>query len=185
VLYPRSHRHEFGTEMVQLFADRYRDERPTSDIFRFARFWGGMVGDIVKTALAERTESAMSSFKQSWWKWAIGLFGVLQGVFLFEASLGLISGDADVGLTFGVRVAEFAVPLVTVLGVFLGLRMLNERPRAASVLLTIGLLPVALAGAVFFWFPPMWLVSVFGIFLIVKVFMETGRITRSTAVAPA
>ena len=47
--YPKSHRLEYGTDMVQLFADRYRDERPTGDLFRFVRFWGGMVGDLLKT----------------------------------------------------------------------------------------------------------------------------------------
>ena len=184
VLYPKSHRAEYGPDMVQLFADRYRDERPTGDFFRFVRFWGGMVGDIFRTALAERTESVVSSFKLNWWKWAIGLFAALQGVFLAEASARLVTGDDDLGLSWGLRVLEFTVPLVTVIGLVSGLRLLTKRPRVASILLTVGLSPVILSGPLFFWFPPMWLVSLLGIYLTVKVFMETGRITRASA-APA
>jgi hypothetical protein len=166
--------------MVQLFADRYRDERPSGDFFRFMRFWGGMVGDILRTALAERTESAMSSFKQNWWKWAIGVFAVLQGVFVVEGGLALFLKDDSIGTSLSsTRVPEFLIPLATMTCLLVGLRILGERPRTAAALLTVGLLPVALFGFIFFWFPPMYLVSVVGIYLIVRVFMETGRITRA------
>jgi len=177
-LYPKAHRVEYGPDMVQLFADRYRDERPSGDVFRFARFWGGMFGDLVKTALAERTESVVSSFKQNWWKWAIGMFAAFQAVFAVEWAIGIF---VDSDRATSVLIAEAVVPIVGVTTLIVGLRLLNSKPKAAAILLTIGLLPVALAGALFFWFPPMWLVSVLGIYLIVKVFMETGRITRASA----
>ena len=47
-------------------------------------------------------------------------------------------------------------------------------------MLAVGLLPVALAGVVFFWFPPMWVVSLIGLYLIYRVFAEAGRLTRAT-----
>jgi hypothetical protein len=177
-LYPKAYRVEYGPDMVQLFADRHRDERPTGDLFRFARFWGGMFGDLLKTALTERTGSVVSSFKQNWWKWAIGVFAAFQGVFAVEWAIGIFV-DSDRAVP--VLIAEAAVPFVGVTALVVGLRLLNRKPKAAAILLTIGLLPVALAGALFFWFPPMWLVSVFGIYLIVRVYMETGRITRASA----
>jgi hypothetical protein len=180
-LYPKAYRHEYGSDMVQLFADRYRDERPRGDVFRFVRFWGGMVGDLLKTALTERTGSVVSSFKQNWWKWAIGVFAAFQMVFAVEWVIGIFA-DSDRGVS--ALIAEAVVPIVGVTTLVVGLRLLNSKPKAAAILLTIGLLPVALAGALFFWFPPMWLVSVLGVYLIVKVFMETGRITRGSA-APA
>jgi hypothetical protein len=181
-LYPRSHRDEYGADMVQLFADRYRDERPGGDFFRFMRFWGGIVGDVLRTALAERTESVMSSLKQNWWKWLIGAGAVFQGMFLVEAGFALAFGHENKS-TIGaaLTVAVFAA---TVLALVIGLRLLSSKPRMASYLLTFGLLPIALAGVMFFWFPPMYLASVLGTYLIVRVFMEAGRITRNE-VAPA
>lgn len=175
-LYPRSHRHEYGPDMVLLFADRYRDERPTGDVFHFVRFWGGMIGDIVKSVLAERTESAMSNFKQNWWKWAIGVFAAVQTVFAVEAIVGLVAGWQEPTI----HLIDALIPITGALVLIIGLSLLTSQPRAASVLLTVGLLPVALVGAIFFWFPPMWVVSLLGIYLIVKVVMEAGRATRQT-----
>jgi hypothetical protein len=181
VLYPRSHRDEYGSDMVQLFADRYRDERPTVDLFQFVRFWGGMIGDIFKTVLAERTESVMSNFKQNWWKWAIGVFAGFQTVFAVEAVVGLAAGwqEPKVHPT-DVHLIDALIPITGAVVLIVGLKLLSSQPRIAAVLLTVGLLPVALVGVIFFWFPPMWLVSVIGIYLIVKVYMEAGRITRQT-----
>ena len=173
-LYPQAHRDEYGPDMVQLFADRYRDERPTKDLFHFVRFWGGMVGDIFRTALTERTESVMSNFKQSWWKWAIGVLAAFQAVFAIEAVIGVVAGWQSPE----VHLIDALIPITGVAVLLVGLRLLRSRPRVAAALLTIGLLPVALAGVIFFWFPPMWAVSVLGIYLIVKVIMEAGRITR-------
>lgn len=178
-LYPRSHRHEYGPDMVLLFADRYRDERPTRDVFHFVRFWGGMIGDIFKTALAERTESVMSNFKQNWWKWAIGVFAAFQTVFAVEAVVGLVAGWQDPQ----VHLIDAVIPITGAVVLIVGLTLLTSQPRIAAVLLTVGLLPVALAGVVFFWFPPMWLVSLIGIYLIVKVYMEAGRATRQMPVS--
>jgi hypothetical protein len=181
VLYPRSHRDEYGSDMVQLFADRYRDERPTVDLFQFVRFWGGMIGDIFKTVLAERTESVMSNFKQNWWKWAIGVVAGFQTVFAVEAVVGLAAGwqEPQVHPT-DVHLIDALIPITGAVVLIVGLKLLSSQPRIAAVLLTVGLLPVALVGVIFFWFPPMWLVSVIGIYLIVKVYMEAGRITRQT-----
>ena len=181
VLYPRSHRDEYGSDMVQLFADRYRDERPTVDLFQFVRFWGGMIGDIFKTVLAERTESVMSNFKQNWWKWAIGVFAGFQTVFAVEAVVGLAAGwqEPKVHAT-DVHLIDALIPITGAVVLIVGLKLLSSQPRIAAVLLTVGLLPVALVGVIFFWFPPMWLVSVIGIYLIVRVYMEAGRITRQT-----
>jgi hypothetical protein len=177
VLYPRSHRDEYGPDMFQLFADRYRDERPGGDVFRFVRFWGGMIGDVFTTALAERTESVVSNFKQNGWKWAITVFAAFQLMFAVEAAVGLVADREEPAI----RLIDAVIPITGVVVVVVGLRLLASRLRVAAVLLTVGLLPAALAGTIFFWFPPMRLVSVFGVYLIVKVFMETGRVTRTTS----
>ena len=181
VLYPRSHRNEYGPDMVQLFADRYRDERPTAGFLRFVRFWGGMIGDISKTALAERTESAMSSFKQNWWKWAVGVFAAFQAMFAVEAIVGIAAGWQEPA----VHLIDAITPIIGLASLIVGLRIFDSQPRAAAALLTVGLLPVALAGVIFYWFPPMWAVSLIGIYLIVKVFMEAGRITSREAASVA
>ena len=174
VLYPRSHRDEYGPDMVQLFADRYRDERPGRDLFQFVRFWGGMVGDIATTALDEQLESVMSKFKRNWWKWTIGVFAAFQAVFAVEAIVGLIAGWQDPPL----HAIDALVPITGAVLLVVGLALLTSQPRPAAVLLMVGLLPVALAGAILFWFPPMWGVSLLGIYLIAKVLMEAGRATR-------
>ena len=181
VLYPRSHRDEYGSDMVQLFADRYRDERPGRDLFQFVRFWGGMVGDIATTALNEQMESVMSKLKRNWWKWTIGVIVAFQAVFAVEAIVGLIAGRQDPQL----HVIDALVPVTGAAVLIVGLALLTSQPRLAAVLLTVGLLPVALAGAIFFWFPPMWVVSLLGIYLIAKVLMEAGRATRQAPAAVA
>lgn len=168
--YPREVRDEYGYDMVQLFADRYRDERPGGDLLRFARFWGGIVGDLVRTALTERTESVVANFKQQWWKWAIGLVAVLEPVLFGAGGLGIAWSL--------VASASSIVALV------LGLGLLRSRPRLAAGLLVYGLLPAVAAGIVFYWFPPMYLVSLLGVYLSVRVLMEAGRLTRS-GVVPA
>ncbi|MEX1208530.1 MAG: hypothetical protein WEE36_08005 [Acidimicrobiia bacterium] len=167
--YPREVRDEYGDDMVQLFADRYRDERPGGNLLRFARFWGGIVGDLVRTALTERTESVVANFKQQWWKWAIGLVAALEPVLVFGAGVGVS--------------ASLLVSAVPMVALVLGLGLLRSRPRLAAGLLVFGLLPAVVAGIVYFWFPPMYLVTLFGIYLSVRVLMEAGRLTRSLAPA--
>ncbi len=119
----------------------------------------------------------MSSLKQNWWKWMIGLGAVFQGMFVVEAGFALAFGHENKStLGAALTLAVFAATLTSLV---IGLRLLNSKPRMASYLLTFGLLPIALAGVMFFWLPPMWLVSVFGVYLIVRVFMEAGRLTRN------
>lgn len=174
-LYPRPMREEYGDAMVQLFADRYRDERPQSDVFRFARFWGGILGDLVRTALAERTESVVSNFKQQWWKWAIGLVAAFYAVFVVESLVALAFESDD-------HVARFVIPTVGAAGVVAivaGLRTMKDRPRFAAWLLVVGLIPAIASGFVFFWFPPMYAVSALAIYLAIRSLMEAGRLTRA------
>jgi hypothetical protein len=175
--YPQRVRDEYGDDMVQLFADRYRDERPGGDVLRFARFWGGIVGDLVRTALTERTESVVANFKQQWWKWAIRLVAAFEGLLVF-GSLGLVAGDDGGG---GARdaVLMLVASLSAVMAVVVGLRLLSSRPRLAAGLLVYGLLPAVAAGLVFYWFPPFYLVTLLGIYLAVRVLMEAGRLTRA------
>jgi hypothetical protein len=176
--YPQRMRDEYGDDMVQLFTDRYRDERPGGDVLRFARFWGGIVGDLVRTALTERTESVVANFKQQWWKWAIGLVAAFEGVFVVEAIVALVAGEGRKGVIFG-AVITLVVMLSTAVALVLGLRLLSSRPRVAAGLLIFGLLPAVAAGLVFFWFPPMYLVTLLGIYLAVRALMEAGRLTRA------
>lgn len=175
--YPRAVREEYGDDMVQLFADRYREERPGGDVLRFARFWGGIVGDLVWTALTERTESVVANFKQQWWKWAIGIVAAFEGLLVF-GSLGLIAGDD--GGRGATDVMMLVASLSTVVAAVVGLRLLNSRPRLAAGLLVYGLLPAIAAGFVAYWFPPFYLVTLLGIYLAVRVLMEAGRLTRGS-----
>jgi hypothetical protein len=177
VAYPREVRDEYGDDMVQLFTDRYRDERPGGDVLRFARFWGGIVGDLVRTALTERTESVVANFKQQWWKWAIRLVAAFEGLLVFS-SLGVVAGDdGSVGARDGVLM--LVASLSVVVAVWVGLRLLSSRPRLAAGLLVYGLLPAIATGFVFYWFPPFYLVTLLGIYLAVRVLMEAGRLTRA------
>ena len=182
-LYPRAMREEYGDAMVQLFADRYRDERPGGDVFRFVRFWGGMLGDLVWTALTERTESVVSNFKQQWWRWAIGLIAVLESVFVVEAAAALIFGPGRENRSTLDAVVTLGVAVTAVTALIAGLRLMRSRPRLAARLLVVGLLPAIASGVMFFWFPPMYLVSAIAIYLAVRAFMEAGRLTRSVATA--
>ncbi|MEX0825592.1 MAG: hypothetical protein WD184_02360 [Acidimicrobiia bacterium] len=180
--YPPEVRDEYGDDMVQLFTDRYRDGRPGGDMLRFARFWGGIVGDLVWTALTERTESVVANFKQQWWKWAIGLVAALEALLVVLSIARLVTGDDPHGASD--PVATLVVSASAMVALVLGLGLLRSRPRLAAGLLVYGLLPAVAAGIVVFWLPPMYLVSLLGVYVSVRVLMEAGRLTRS-GVAPA
>jgi hypothetical protein len=127
----------------------------------------------------------MSRFKSQWWKWAIGLFAALQSVFVIEAALALVVGSrGNESVNGALEALQLVVPAVTVSAIVAGLWMWQGRPRLAAGPIAFGMLPVAAIGLVFFWFPPMYLVSVVGMYLIIRTLKEAARLTRIGPVTP-
>ncbi|HEY6629369.1 MAG TPA: hypothetical protein VI193_10335 [Acidimicrobiia bacterium] len=145
ILYPEAHRREYGEPMVQLMRDRFRDEGGGMGT---VRLWGQIAGDLVRTALSERTEMTMDSFKQGWWRLAAGLISV-SIVALAIANLFVEwTGDGS---------AKFAMATAAILGalvVFSGLATRKRNPARSSVMIGIGLLPTVMLMSVF-WSAPL------------------------------
>jgi len=144
---------------VQLVGDRWRDERPNRSPLHRIAFWGGIVGDVAKTALTEHTEGSMVSFKKNWWMWLAGLLGTWQLVMAVGLTIDPDSkgGDRILGLAFG----------AVAIAIFIGLRLIAQRPSLGGGLIAVGAIPSAATGVIFFWFPPMWLVTVAAVVVIV------------------
>lgn len=95
-------------------------------------------------------------FKQTWW---VTLAVLLAG---FEVFLAVGFG-LDSELAVVARIGWFLVPMAFAVTTVIGARLRpRQRPRG-DALIAIGLVPSALVGVVFFWFPPLWLVTVAGI----------------------
>jgi hypothetical protein len=167
-LYPRAHREEYGEAMVQLFDDRWRDERPTLSPLHMFVFWAGLVGDVITTALTERTEGSMVSFRQKWWLWLAVIGGALE-----VAALAAGIGDPDAAV--GERIAGIAVGGVFAFATLHGVQLVRHgKEKRGGYLVAVGMIPVAAAGIVFFWFPPMYLATVAGIAVMAKA-LRTAR----------
>ncbi len=166
-IYPQAHRRDYGTAMVQLFGDRWRDEQPNRSPLAWIAFWGGMIGDVASSALTERMEGSMSKVKvnrQNWWVWLAGLVGV------WEAMMGIGFG-VDPESTTGDRILG-AVVGVAFLVVFAGLWLRRERLRLGNTLIVVGVIPALLAGPAFLWFPPMWLSTIAAAVVMAKAAQE-------------
>lgn len=161
-LYPEAHRAEYGPAMVQLFGDRWRDEQPAASPGRLLSFWGGIVGDVMTSAFHERTEGAMGTFKSNWWMWLAGLVGT---VTLVLGIAGLGDPDRNVG-QFVIAVAI----LLAGIAVLIGLRRFEDHPSSSANLIMLGSIPAFFSGIVFFWFPPMWLLTAAAIAVMVKAY---------------
>lgn len=81
------------------------------------------------------------------------------------SDLGPVWGD----VLFSAATAAAGVAIVT------GLYQLNRRPQLARNLILAGLAPATLAGAVFFWFPPFWLITAVAIAAMVGVVREVDQ----------
>ena len=59
-----------------------------------------------------------------------------------------------------------------------GLLLRRSKPERAQTLLVVGLIPGLMAGMVFFWFPPFWLVSIVSLTLIVRIARDDAETVR-------
>lgn len=78
---------------------------------------------------------------------------------------------SQTGPLWGIVLGTGAIVLAAaaVLG---GLYLRAKRPAQSRRLILAGLAPAALAGVVFFWFPPMWVVSLMAVAVMVRVSRE-------------
>ena len=86
------------------------------------------------------------------------------------SELGSIYGD----ILFSAMVGLAGVAIIA------GLYLLNRQPPWAPVLILMGLAPATVAGAVFFWFPLMWLVTALAIVAVVGVARERADAAVAT-----
>lgn len=145
VLYPEAHRLEYGEPMVQLMKDRLRDEGGGMGT---VRLWGQIAGDLMRTALSERTETTMDSFKQGWWRLAAGLISISIAALAVANLFAEWTGDGS---------AKFGMATAAILGVvvvFGGLATRKRNPARSSVMIGIGLLPTVVLMSVF-WSAPL------------------------------
>jgi peptide/nickel transport system permease protein len=84
VLYPARFRHEYGRDMVQAFQDRLKDQASNGGPWRVAVFWLWAVGDLVRTAPAERARSIVEE------RWS-AISGGRSGMFRYIIRRVLIS----------------------------------------------------------------------------------------------
>ena len=120
--------------------------------------------------------------ERTWWTIGAGLIAALELVFSVGVWVDRLTEDRTRDLGGGVTVtvpSEFGpvwgdilltggvalAPLAIIAGLFLR----NRQPDRARGLLLAGLAPAAVAGVVFFWFPPMWAVSALAIAIFVAV----------------
>lgn len=113
-------------------------------------------------------------FKQAWW---VTLAVVLAGV---ETFLALGFGIDPEGAVAG-RVGMFLVLMAFAGATAVGARLRPRQRQRGDALIAIGVLPSALVGVVFFWFPPMWLVTVAGVIVMVAAIRDS-RIPVGVAV---
>ena len=118
--------------------------------------------------------------KRPWWLVIAGAIALLEFVLAFGIWIERLTEDRTRELGSGVTVtvpSEFG-PLygdilltgaVALAGIALvaGISLWSRNPDRAKTLLTLGLVPGVLAGMVFFWFPPFWVVSVVSVILLI------------------
>lgn len=109
-------------------------------------------------------------FRQTWW---VTLAVLLAGFEAFMAVGFGLDSDSNVATRVGMSLVLLAFAAVTVIG---ARQRLRQRQRG-DTLIAIGVIPSAFVGVVFFWFPPMWLVTVAG----VAVMLAAGRDSRIPA----
>jgi len=175
IAYPRSHRQAYGPAMVQLFSDRLHEDHPRRNRLGLLTFWFGMLIDLGKSALAERTEAMMKGLrKENWWLITVSLIAALYVV--ISVGIGFDqSGGAE--LLFGDLLLALVVTAAAG-ALIMGMWLRSTRPQLGNGLLIAGLIPAALSGAVLFWFPPFWVLTVLGMWLISKAVRELGAARR-------
>lgn len=127
-LYPASFRARFGDEMAQLFADQLRDARAGRSPSGSAGVWLRTVGDLVTTAVAERTRRdgavAHSLVAPSTLNRVLGAIGILGGFVLVAA---LIPGLPWSWAVFNLRLVLFELGAIAVVVAVHGLQSARGR----------------------------------------------------------
>jgi len=108
----------------------------------------------------------MSSLKRNWWLVAAALVGGFE-IFFAVAILFDRTDEPDPGPLYGTILLSIAAAAAGI-AILAGLAMRSSQPARARTLMIAGLAPAALAGVVFFWFPPFWLLTALAVTLIVK-----------------
>jgi hypothetical protein len=140
ILYPEGHRHEYGEPMVQLMRDRFRDE---GGGIGSVRLWSQIAGDLARTALSERTEMTLDSFKKGWWGLTAGLISIS------IAAIAVANLFAEWTGGGGGKIAMATAAILGAVVVFGGLATRRRNPARGSVMIGIGLLPTVMLMSVF------------------------------------
>lgn len=145
VMYPKRHRREYGEPMVQLVRDRFRDE---GGGVHTVMLWCQIAGDLATSALSERTEIAINTLRQEWWRFAAVLISISMAVM----TTGNLFGNwIDDGPRHG-KIGFSVVALTAVALVLGGIGVRRRHLSRGSVMIGVGVLPaVALVSAP--WFP--------------------------------
>ncbi len=120
--------------------------------------------------------------QRTWWTLGAGLIAVLELVFSAGIWIERLTEDrtrdlgngvtltvpSELGPVWGAILVTGAVALAAS-AIFAGLYLRRRRPEPARALIVVGLVPSVLSGVVFFWFPPMWLISAVAIAVVVGV----------------
>ena len=176
VAYPADHRREYGESMTQLFRDRLRDE---GGGMRTAAVWVSVALDLVKSALSERTETTMESFKSAWWRMAAGFIAFAIATF---GILNLFGEDG--GALYG-KVVAASIALVIAGAIFVGLMVRRRNKVRGGNIIALATLP-GVPLIVLFWLPPVALTGLLCAFVAWKAFSDANahrRIEQKTAEA--
>lgn len=150
-MYPQQHRREYGTEMVQLFRDRFRDE---GGGLRSALVWTDIGSDLVKTAFTERMEmTTMDNLKQNWWVVTAPLLAAL------VVFLGFGNMVTDDGGAFWGRAVAFGLTVALGAAVAGGLILRRRNKGIGSLIVGLAIAPGSVLTMIF-WFPPVAMAGV-------------------------
>ncbi len=165
MLYPAEHRREYSEPMVQLVRDRMRDE---GGGVRTGLVWIQIVVDLVRSALAERTETTMNNLKTGWWRLAAAMIGPI------IAYLGI--GDLmtpESGPLYG-RIGAATAGVVGCIAIYAGLIIRRRKKMMGSYLIAAGTLPGTFL-MVFFWFPPVALIGVLALAVVIAAAIDAPK----------
>jgi len=117
--------------------------------------------------------------KENWWLGVAALMAGLQlvlGVGIWVDKLvtdttrvnGVVVDLPDKALLVWGDILLTSLTVLATAAIVAGLYLRSRRPERSRRLIMIGVLPSVLIGAVFFWFPPFWIVSGAAIAVVVR-----------------
>lgn len=175
VMYPPEHRDEYGEPMIQMLQDRLRDEGGGVGT---AMVWAQVVTDLARTALFERMETTMETFKSGWWRVGAGFMALAQAVWAI-GSHPLVDPDPNVGSEQNLPSALYLAAAGLIVA---GLVVRKNRKALGSAMIGIGVLPGTLAITIL-WMPPVALIGVLAVFVAGAAFIDAVKQRRSDQLA--